>query len=412
MSYWVVAEAAEVRCDAKGHCYFTLVEKENDRVIAQARAKSWQYQYKSISQKFEKATGESIKPGMKLLFLAAVEFHEVYGLSFLIKDIDPEYSLGDMARKKREVIERLHKEGLIDRNKSLKLPLAPQRVAVVSAAGAAGYGDLTNHLENNPYGYKFHIQLFPAIMQGNEAEQSIVAALGRVQAQKDSFDAVAIVRGGGSQVELNCYDGYELAAAIARMPLPVFTGIGHERDDTVADMISHTRMKTPTAVADFLISGLKAFEDRVLDAQKKLAMRCEKVLKDKNHNLAVLMQRFQYAVKNRLKSSDPGIMLNRLTIALPVFFKNQKNQLDSAQKELKSHASHMLRAENDKLTMYEKIVKHLDPLSVLRRGYCLAFLDGKVLKSVADAKSGAMIDITLHDGTVKGTIQEVIENGK
>ncbi len=391
-TYWVIAEIAESRCDQKGHCYFNLVEKDDDRTVAQIRANCWAYEYRKISQKFEKATREPLKPGMKVLFLAAINFHEVYGLSLLIKDIDPSYSLGEMARKKREVIERLQKEGLIELNKGLRLPLVPQRIAVVSAPGAAGYGDFMSHIANNPFGYSFNIQLFPAIMQGQEAEKSIVAALHEIRKRQDSFDVAAIVRGGGSQVELNCYDGYELAVAIAKLPLPVFTGIGHERDDTVADMVAHTRMKTPTAVADFLISGLKAFEDRILEAQRRLGRLCEKALKDENHKLNTLIQRFHYAVKNS--------------------FRHQESGLDSALKALKIQVSHLLRTANDRLTIYEKTVKHLDPANVLKRGYSIASLDGKVLKSVADVEAGASISIRLQDGTVKGKVQEVFTHGE
>ena len=386
-AYWVIAEIAESRCDQKGHCYLNLVEKDNDRTVAQIRANCWAYEYRKISHKFEKATRESLKPGMKVLFLAALNFHEVYGISLLIKDIDPSYSLGEMARRKREVIERLQKEGLIDLNKGLRLPLVPQRIAVVSAPGAAGFGDFMSHMANNPFGYSFNIKLFPAIMQGQEAEKSIVASLYKIEKRMDSFDVVAIVRGGGSQVELNCYDGYELAAAIAKLPLPVFTGIGHERDDTVADMVAHTRMKTPTAVADFLISGLKAFEDRILEAQRRLGRLCEEALKDENHNLDTLIQRFHYAIKNS--------------------FRHQESQLDSIGKALKMQISHFLRTANDRLIMYEKIVKHLDPVNVLKRGYSVAYLNGKVLKSVADVETGTSISIRLQDGTVKGKVQEV-----
>ncbi|MDA8088714.1 MAG: exodeoxyribonuclease VII large subunit [Nitrospiraceae bacterium] len=406
-AYWVIAEIAESRCDQKGHCYFNLIEKDNDRTVAQIRANCWSYEYRKISQKFEKATGEHLRSGMKVLFLVAINFHEVYGLSLLIRDIDPSYSLGEMARKKREVIERLQKEGLIELNKGRRLPMVPQRIAVVSAPGAAGYGDFMSHLANNPFGYRFNIQMFPAIMQGQEAEKSIVAALCEIQKRMDAFDVVALVRGGGSQVELNCYDGYELAAAIAKLPLPVFTGIGHERDDTVADMVAHTRMKTPTAVADFLISGLKAFEDRVLESQRRLGRLCEKAFKDENHNLSSLMQRFRYAVKNTLKRSDPGIFAQRLSIAVPSFLRGQKAKLDSAQKDMKIHALHLLQAEDNKLTVFEKTVRHLDPVNVLKRGYSVTSLDGRVLKSVADVEAGVSISIRLQDGTIKGKVQEV-----
>jgi exodeoxyribonuclease VII large subunit len=247
--YWVIAEIAEIKVNQKGHCYLDLVEKEEDTTVAQIRAAIWAYEYRTISSRFASATNEPLSRGMKILFLAAVTFHEVYGLSLNIRNIDPAYTMGEMARKKKEVIEHLKKEGIFARNRSLELPLVPQRIAVVSSPTAAGYGDFFSHLDTNPYGYRFVHILFPALMQGNEAETSIARALARISRKQQSFDLVAIIRGGGSAVDLSCFDGYAVAAQVAALPLPVITGIGHEKDDTVVDMVAHTRMKTPTAVA-------------------------------------------------------------------------------------------------------------------------------------------------------------------
>ena len=241
-----------------------LVEKDDNKVIAQVKANIWAYEYRKLSLKFQAATNESLRPGMKVLLLVAVTFHEVYGLSLNVRDIDPAYTMGEMALKKRKVIERLTKEGLVKLNKSLSLPVVPQRIAVISSPTAAGYGDFFGQLDNNPYGYKFVHTLFPALMQGSGAEQSIISALRKVSQKIDLFDVLVIIRGGGSVIDLNCFDSYDLASEVARSPLPVITGIGHEKDDTVVDITAHTKMKTPTAVAEFLISGLRSFEENII----------------------------------------------------------------------------------------------------------------------------------------------------
>ena len=367
---WVIAEIADSRCDQKGHCYLTLIEKADDRTVAQAKANIWSYEYRKLVQKFEKSTGESLKAGLKVLFLAAVNFHEVYGLSLNIRDIDPIYTMGEMSRKRKEVLEKLQKEGLMDRNKGLKLPLVPQRVAIISSAGAAGYGDFMNHISNNAFGYRFRCTLFQAIMQGPTAGESVISALREVQAQRDLFDVVIIIRGGGSQVDLHCFDGYDIAASVATCVLPVLTGIGHERDDTVVDMVAHTRLKTPTAAAEFLISGLRAFEERILEAQRKLVRYCERALRNERHSLDSLLQRLQQAAIN------------------------------------------VLQREDSKLTIFEKTIRHLDPAGLLKRGYSITFANGKVLRSIAGAEVGSVVITQLSDGTVQSKIEvKRVKNG-
>src|SRR5208283_1477158 len=284
-TFWVIAEIAECKCNQRGHCYLELVEKEADKTIAQIRATIWAYDYRKLSHKFQMATSESFKQGMKILLLAGIAFHEVYGLSLNIRDIDPTYTMGEMARRKAEVIERLKQEGLMDLNKGFSLPLVPQRIAVISSPTAAGYGDFFDQLDRNLYGYTFDHVLFPALMQGQEAEESIISALTKIREQKHRFDVVVLVRGGGSAIDLNCFDSYAIAAHIARCPLPVITGIGHEKDASVADMVAHTRMKTPTAVAEFLISGIRSFEERIIEIQNLLRLYAERLFKDQRYKL-------------------------------------------------------------------------------------------------------------------------------
>jgi exodeoxyribonuclease VII large subunit len=387
-TYWVVAEIADIKLNQRGHCYLELVEKDNDATIAQIKATIWAYEYRSISSKFQRATNEPLSRGMKILFLAAVTFHEVYGLSLNIKNIDPTYTMGEMARKKKEVIERLKKEGIIERNRSLELPLVPQRIAVISSPTAAGYGDFFNHLDSNPYGYWFAHTLFPALMQGDEAEGSIIKALNRIRKKRADFDLAVIIRGGGSTIDLSCFDSYALSSAVATFPLPVITGIGHEKDDTVADIVAHTRMKTPTAVAEFIISGVRAFEETILGLETRIVNHVEEFLKDEKQRLISLAQRLSL-VPFRLKS----IHMNRLL---------------SLQKDIRGHVRQIFHLQKNRLENMQQAVRHLDPEQVLRRGYSITRHRGKVVKDAAMLKNGMVIESTLH----KGTVASIVQSGK
>jgi len=384
-TYWVVAEVAEIKLNQRGHCYLELVEKDKDTTIAQIKATIWAYEYRSISSRFQKATNEPLSRGMKILFLAAVTFHEVYGLSLNIKNIDPTYTMGEMARKKKEVIERLRKEGIIEQNRSLELPLVPQRIAVISSPTAAGYGDFFSHLDNNPYRYRFVHTLFPALMQGNEAETSIIKSLTQIRKKQAGFDLAVIIRGGGSTIDLSCFDSYALSAAVASFPLPVISGIGHEKDDTVVDIVAHTRMKTPTAVAEFIISGVRAFEETVLGLETRIVSHVEEFLKDEKHRLNSLAQRLSL-VPFRLKS----IHMNRLL---------------SLQKDIRGHVRQIFHARKNRLENMQQAVRHLDPEQVLRRGYSITRHRGRVVKNAAALKKGMIIESTLHKGTVASIVQ-------
>jgi exodeoxyribonuclease VII large subunit len=383
--YWVVAEIADLKLNQKGHCYLDLVEKEGNAAIAQIKANIWAYEYRSISNRFQKATNEPLKQGMKVLFLASVLFHEVFGLSLNIKDIDPTYTMGEMARKKKEVIARLRIEGLIDRNKTLELPLVPQRIAVISSPTAAGYQDFFNHLDNNAYGYSFVHTLFPALMQGQEAEASIIKALTAIRKKKSTFDLVVIIRGGGSVIDLNCFDGYPLAAEVAGFPLPVITGIGHEKDDTVVDITAHTKMKTPTAVAEFLISGMRSFEENVLGLENRILTSVEQLLRNETEKLASF-----------------GRRLSLVPIRLTVL---RKNRLLILQRDMRGHLQQRLQNEQNRLSRAEQALRHLDPVHVLRRGYSITRLKGRTLRDAALLKNGMSIETQLQNGTVTSIVQ-------
>jgi len=258
--YWVIAEIMELR--ENRHCYLELIEKseENDSLLAKVRATIWASRYGMLRPFFETSTGSSLKSGIKILCKASVEFHPQYGLSLNITDIDPSYTLGDLARKKLEVIQRLRKEGVYDMNRELPFPLVPQRIAIISSETAAGYGDFMESITQNRHGFFFHTTLYPALMQGDEAPLSITSAMEKVFESESDFDCLVIIRGGGSKADMESFNQYDLAYFITQFPLPVITGIGHERDESVADMVAHLGLKTPTAVAEFLVDQLLAFE--------------------------------------------------------------------------------------------------------------------------------------------------------
>lgn len=411
-SYWIVAEIADLRLNQKGHCYLELIEKLDESILAQMRANIWAYDYRKLSLKFVKETGEFLKSGMKMLLLAAVSFHEVYGLSLNIKDIDPTYTLGEMSRKKRQTIARLKMEGIMDLNKQLPLPLVPQRIAIVSSPSAAGYGDFINHIENNIYGYKFRPKLFPAFMQGEEAEKSIINALREIRKQQTAFDLIVLLRGGGSQIDLSYFDSYGLAAEIAQFPLPVITGIGHERDDTICDMVAHTKMKTPTAVAEFIISGVRSFEERVIDCQRRLIKHTEHLLKDESYRLRNASQELINAVLQAIAKSigKINIITHKLKSANKTYIERRQSILVSNQKNLRSAINSIFTSRFNKLAQMEQAIRYLDPMNVLKRGYSITYFKGRALKNIDALGADVLIQTKIYRGLITSRI-EALEDG-
>jgi exodeoxyribonuclease VII large subunit len=408
-SVWVVAEISEIRCNSKGHCYLELVEREEEETIAQIKANIWAYTFRNLASKFEKTTGETLKQGMKVLLQVNVTFHEIYGLSLNVKDIDPTYSLGAMARKKREVIERLTKEGLINLNKQIPLPLVPQRIAVISSATAAGYGDFIDHIDDNPYGYKIFYKLYQSLMQGQEAEASIIAALKQIRGHIKLHDAVVIIRGGGSQIDLSCFDTYSLAVEVAKFPLPVITGIGHERDDTVVDMVVHTKLKTPTAVAEFLILGMSSFEERLSDAQSTLVIRAKELLREENHRLQYLMQQFRHIVRDRFNGE-----INRIETALHRLIHGTTQIIDGNNNKLKLDVNRLVgglkivfQEHKNKIKHFEQAIRLLDPINVLQRGYSITYLREKAIKDSSELQAGDIIRTKVYKGSVNSKVEAI-----
>jgi exodeoxyribonuclease VII large subunit len=264
-SLWVVAEISELKINRSGHCYLELIEKDaiNENIIAKSRATIWAYTFRMLKPYFESVTGHELASGLKILIQVTVEFHALYGFNLNITDIDPSYTLGDLARKKAETLRKLEEDGIIHMNKELAFPIVPQKIAVISSETAAGYQDFVHQLTNNKYGYKYYIKLFPSLMQGLQAEESIIDALERIFKNEHFFDIVVLIRGGGSQADLNCFNNYLLAANVAQYPIPVLTGIGHDKDESIVDMVAYQKLKTPTAVAEYIIEKTLDFEQRI-----------------------------------------------------------------------------------------------------------------------------------------------------
>jgi exodeoxyribonuclease VII large subunit len=404
---WVVAEISEIRSNSKGHCYLELVEREEEKPIAQIRANIWAYTFRTIANKFEKATGGSLEQGMKVLLQVNVTFHEVYGLSLNIKDIDPTYSLGEMARKKREIIERLTKEGLLHLNKQIQLPSVPQRIAVISSITAAGYGDFIHHIDSNPFGYKIFHTLYHSLMQGQEAEASIIAALREIKKHRDFYDAVVIIRGGGSQIDLSCFDTYGLAVEVAKFPLPVITGIGHERDDTVVDIVANTKLKTPTAVAEFLLSGMSSFEERLLHAERTFSRLARELLGGETYRFQYLVQNFRHIVRNRFSAEMKRIetALHKLMHGTTQSMNNSSNRLGIDISKIVSGLNIFFQQQENRIKHCEQAIRLLDPVNILKRGYSITYFKDMALRDSSVLQEGDIIKTKVYKGTIKSKVE-------
>ena len=392
-SYWVVAEIGEIRTHANGHCYLELVEKEDNQIKAKTRATIWSYTYRNLSVWFQGITGQSLKAGMKILFNATIQYHEVYGLSLNIRDIDAQYTLGERAKKRQEIIARLEKDGISNMNKELELPLVPQRIAVISSETAAGFGDFMDQLSGNEYAYAVHVELFNSVMQGDKAEASIIGSMHRVYEKASTYDLLVIIRGGGATLDLDCFDSYELASHIAQFPIPVVTGIGHERDETIADMVAHTKMKTPTAVAEFIISGLRNFE---LSLNEKLSIITEIVNSTLANESAVIDQiifRFHRAAQRML--NEQNIHLHNWSRSLHFSHKNalktQAQKLSEYTKTIVQHPRLMIEKQDSLLHHLEKELEVLHPENVLKRGYSITMIAGQNVNKVAEIEKDVKI---------------------
>lgn len=362
--YWVEAELAECR-ERGGHCYLELIEKEDttNTPVAKASAKCWRQTWQMLQPYFERTTGQTLRTGMKVLLKVYAQFHEAYGFSWIVTDIDPTYTLGDMARKRQEIIRQLKEEGVFDLQRELCIPRFAKRIAVISAAGAAGYGDFCRQLEDNEYGFKFEVTLFPAVMQGEQVESSVVAALNTIYPSISDFDVVVIIRGGGATSDLSGFDTLALAENVAQFPIPIITGIGHDRDESILDMVANTQVKTPTAAAALLIDNLRQVLERINEAQQRITM----------------------AINQRLA--------------------NQKTRLSNLQTLIPVLSQRILSNARHRLELIELKLQSHDPQLQLKRGFSITLHNGRVVHDPTQLKEGDEIETRVEKGTVRSIVK-------
>ena len=380
--YWVVGELSDVSTPAYGgHFYGELVQKdeESDRIVARARITCWARNYNMIRLRFQKEAGETLRKGLQVKLLVEVNFHEQYGYSLNVVDIDSTFTLGDLAKRRREILQQLEKDGILHDNQSLPLPRLLKRIAVISSATAAGYGDFCHQLEENEFGFHFDVRLFPAVMQGEQVPESIIAALEEVQ-NAEPFDLVVIIRGGGASSDLSDFDSYELAACIALYPLPVLTGIGHDRDETVLDYVAHTKVKTPTAAAAFIIEH-QAEEAALLDD---------------------LYQRITHSAKEQIQREKQRLEHQRAVLPLLFmgFYQKGENKLVLLSQRLSSSAKQSLEREKHSLQLMQQRLNSLDPRLLLKRGYTITTCGGKLVPSIEGLAEGEVLTTQTEKGEI------------
>ena len=417
--YWVEAELSECR-ESRGHCYMELIQKDeqNATPVAKASAKCWASKWMIVRPYFERTTGQQLHAGMKVLLKVYPQFHEAYGFSWIVTDIDPTYTLGDMARKRQEIIRQLKDQGIFDLQKELHLPLFCQRIAVISSQTAAGYGDFCNQLSDNPYGFKFQTRLFPAIMQGEGVEQSIIAALERIFSEYSDFsdhsentvppfDCVVIIRGGGATSDMSGFDTLALAENVANFPLPIITGIGHDRDESILDMVSHTRVKTPTAAATLLIDHLKIVHDAINNAQESITLFTRQKLSTLNSQLSTLQEmlpKLFTIVKTRQEACIESLYMRILSCIRETVI-SSLGKINAFETRLPILTDRRLMTEKHRLQLMEEKAKNLDPTLLLQRGYSITTKNGKVVRYVEELQIGEDLETHLANGTVQSIVK-------
>lgn len=428
--YWVIAEISEIKENSSGHCYLELIEKQPDEKNVRARIKAiiWNNRYRFLKAFFENITGESLREGLKILIKTKVEYHELYGLSLIISDIDPAFTIGEMAMKRQLVIKKLEDEGVFSMNKELPFPAFPQRVAVISSKNAAGYTDFISQLKNNSFGYSFYTALIETSLQGTETELSVIRALDRVADKYNLFDIVVIIRGGGSQSDLSWFDSYNIAYHVTQFPLPVITGIGHDKDVTITDLVASRSLKTPTAVADFLVESMATSESNIIGISKEI-IESSRIIIEKNRNrietfgikLLPLSRLMISEVRDKLSTK----ILDILNIGKELIYKarliplNQKTLLSSSVRSFVSQKEMMLKKNVQRLTLgtinYLSMnnarlnslgnnLQILNPENVLQRGYSITSVNGKILKKSDSVKNNYIIDTQLYEGTLRSRV--------
>ncbi len=423
---WVTAEISEFRVHKSGHAYLDLIEKDpdSDRIVARIRAMIWSFTYRILRPFFEGSTGYKLSSGIKVLVSVSIEYHPQYGLSLNIKDIDPNYTLGDLARRKAEIISKLKEDGVFDMNRELTLSPVPQNIAVISSESAAGFGDFTDTLTHNSRGYQFTLSLFPALMQGEKAAASIIRALERIYDHYQSFDAVIMIRGGGASIELECFNHYDLAYHVAQFPIPVLTGIGHERDETIVDLVAWKSLKTPTATAEFLIDRFLVFEENLWELQSAILQLTSEILRKNKEKISNLSRELYLVTTSELKRNENRIreISYRLKSHTFKLILNQQSRLKEFRYQLRSRSRHTLSFQSVRLQQteksirqngtrliqtsrinlekLEKMVSFLNPGQILQRGYSITRKNGKPLKNDTGLESGDVLETILFQGKI------------
>jgi len=409
---WVKAELAKLNhYPESGHCYPALVEKDKGVVKAEIRGTIWANDFLRINRQFLQITREPLKEGIHILFRAMVKYHPVYGLSLQISDIDPSFTLGEMAREKLETINRLKKDGLFDLNRGLPMPMLPQRVAVISVKTSKGFSDFMNVLGNNTWGYAFSCALFPALLQGDKAVGSILGQLKRIKALKDHFDVVAIIRGGGGDVGLNCYDQYELASEVAQFPLPVLTGIGHSTNETVVEMVAGQNKITPTDVAYFLLQHFHNFSVLVEEYRDKILDYSQQLLEFEQRRFADLIQQHLAGTRQFLQTEKlrlEGLSRNLLDLTKDSLH-GERVRMGELRSGLKHYVKQWISGRFSDIALLERQLGALDPVNVLKRGYSITYFNGKPLRDQKKVKKGDEITTRLHTGSLQSEIKSKTE---
>jgi exodeoxyribonuclease VII large subunit len=384
---WIRAEISELRENPGGHCYLELIEKDSasDTLVAKTKATIWASTYRMLKPYFESSTGQTLRAGLNVLVAVTVEFHGVYGFSLNVRDIDPTFTIGEMAARRLKIIRQLEADGIVEMNKQLHLPELPQRLAIISSPTAAGYGDFCDQLKNDPSHFAFYTKLFPAIMQGDQAEASIISALEKVYEHINLFDAVVIIRGGGATTDLACFDSYDLALNCAQFPLPIISGIGHQRDISILDMVAHTSVKTPTAAAEFLISVMQQAENRIID----IIADIQNLTKYNIDTQARFIEQTQLRIKQILRS---WVVL-------------KTHMLDRQKSRLKSTVRMQLLKQSNRLAILEKNIETHSPGFLLKHGYTITTLNGKRITSANQVKTGDKIRTFVGDGDFGSEIE-------
>ncbi|MFO7722152.1 MAG: exodeoxyribonuclease VII large subunit [Bacteroidales bacterium] len=406
--YWVRAEIAKLNYyRPSGHCYPTLVEKKDGQVMAEVRSTIWANDYRMIQQKFRTVAGKELTEGITILCYARVSYHPVYGLSLQIADVDPSFTLGEMALERTRTIARLKEEGVWDRNRNLTMPLLPKRLAVISIETSKGYHDFRNILEHNSWGYSFFHMLFPALLQGDKAVESIGSQLDQIATVHTHFDAVLIIRGGGGEVGMSCFDHYNLARRVANFPIPVVSGIGHSTNETITEMVSHTNAITPTDVAYLLLQHFHNFAVKVDQwAETLLEVPTEMITQElrrldevtlRTTGSARLFTGRHHANLDRLATRTVMSPLQRLT--------RNGDMLVTLSDRLRQSATWMVRRSSERIEGLEGHARLLDPVNVLQRGYSIARINGQAVRSSKDTKIGDEVEITLYEGVIESVIK-------